>query len=59
MVIFTGQYWIAHSVNETSPTSAESIMKIQPVTSSVPAKMKKNTDVRTSVSALPRADMRA
>ena len=55
MVIFTGQYWIAHSVKETSNTSMASLIKIKPVTIKVTANTKKNTEVTRSVTTLTRS----
>ena len=56
MVSFTGQYWMPHSVNETSPRPTASAANLQPVQSSVPMKMKKNTEVMMSAMALPRGE---
>ena len=57
IISFTGQYWMPHSVNETSPTAGlQSSAKRQPVQNIVPTKMKKNTDVTMSAIALPRGE---
>jgi hypothetical protein len=56
IVSFTGQYWMPHSVNETSPRSTASEANLQLVQNSVPAKMKKNTEVTISAMALPRGE---
>ena len=51
IISFTGQYWMPHSVNETSPTPAglnESSANRPLVQNSVPTKMKKKTEVKMS-----------
>ncbi len=52
----TGQYWMPHSVNDVSPKPIESDANLMPVTSIVPMKMKKKTDVTMSATALPRGE---
>ena len=51
-----GQYWIPHSVNECSPRLTASAANRYPVTSIVPMKMKKKTDVTMSAMAFPRGE---